>query len=241
MMKPLAHRAVMASRRSPPKALDFFPTPPWAVRAGIELIQEVDASMREASGALISDPACGAGHMSHVQADTFGDVGVQASDVFDYGWGHEVGDFLSPSWREGRIAPDWIMTNPPFSVALDFALLALQRAERGVALLLRSAFAEGVERHRRLFEPHPPLIEAAFCERVPMVEGRWDPEASTATSYSWFIWTIEGDFNTGLTLGHGRTDRRWIAPGTRDRLWMPDDIRRFTVPAPVPLLEMLEG
>jgi hypothetical protein len=36
--------------------------------------------------------------------------------------------------------------------------------------------------------PHPPFAILQFCERVPMVKGRYDPAASTATSYCWIVW-----------------------------------------------------
>jgi len=232
-LKARGFTAVMASRRSPPRALDYFPTPPWATRAGAALVRELDP-MAADNRILICEPACGGGHMSHVLADNFGNTSVFASDVFDYDWGHSVQDFLSPEW-DGFWDPDWIVTNPPFSIAPQFALLALERARRGVALLLRSAFSEGAERYRTLFQPYPPVIEAQFCERVPMVAGCWDPKASSATAYSWFIWTKDDGF--GIRLGQGRTERRWIAPGAREAFTMPDDVRRFAPTAPAPLFD----
>lgn len=207
--------SVMAARRSPPDALDFFPTPPWATRAGVELICELD-ERAAASNVGVSEPACGAGHMALVLQEHFGDVA--ASDVFDYGWGAETADFLADDWASPYL--DWIVTNPPFKVGARFAELAIRRARRGVALLCRSAFAEGERRHRNLFAPFPPAVIAQFSERVPMVEGRWDPEAGTATSYAWFIW-LTGERNST------HTQFRWIAPGTRGRLWRSDDVRRF--------------
>lgn len=36
-----------------------------------------------------------------------------------------------------------------------------------------------------------------------MVKGRYDPKASTATSYCWLVWLRHGDGDTRL---------RWIAP-----------------------------
>jgi hypothetical protein len=32
---------------------------------------------------------------------------------------------------------------------------------------------------------------AQFAERVPMTKCRWDPEADTATSYAWFVWSLQ--------------------------------------------------
>ena len=49
------------------RQLDYFPTPPWAARAGAELIRFVDPEAR-----TIWEPACGDGHMAAVlrPADT---------------------------------------------------------------------------------------------------------------------------------------------------------------------------
>jgi hypothetical protein len=118
---------------------------------------------------------------------------VYASDIHDYGFG-EVGDFLDPGLGRTWSPPDrpaMIITNPPFNLAVEFAERALSIASMGVALLLRSVWIEGVERGR-FFDRHPVTYLAPFAERVPMVKGRLDRKASSATAYSWFVW-IHGD------------------------------------------------
>lgn len=57
-----------------------------------------------------------------------------------------------------------------------------------MAILARTQFVEGVGRFERLFRERPPAVFAPFTERVPMVRGRLDQSASTATSYAWFVW-----------------------------------------------------
>jgi hypothetical protein len=59
---------------------------------------------------------------------------------------------------------------------------------------------------------------AQFVERVPIVKGRWDPDASSATAYAWFVW------RPSVT---GETIFRWIPPGRRTVLARPDDRARF--------------
>jgi hypothetical protein len=49
-------------------------------------------------------------------------------------------------------------------------------------------FIESVGRYREIFEQTPPTRFAQFTERVPMVKGRLDAKASTATGYAWIIW-----------------------------------------------------
>ncbi|ACL61078.1 type I restriction-modification system subunit M [Methylobacterium nodulans] len=223
-MKTRDARAVMASRREPPTALDFFPTPPWATRALCELLRERGVPI---GGQQVWDPACGEGHMAGPLADYFRHV--EASDVFDYGRGYRVTDFLDPAGHADR--PDWIITNPPFSTSLEFALIALPLARVGVALLVRTSWLEGGERYAKLFGPTPPSLVAQFCERVPMTRGRWDPAATTATSYTWVVWRT-------MANRRPKTEFTHLPPGTRARCARPDDALRYGVQADAPLLTL---
>lgn len=224
-MKAGGGTAVMAGRHEPPDSLDFFPTPPWATRALCEHVLPWFGCERRGT---VWEPACGEGHMAEPLGEYF--ESVRATDIFPYGYGEQE-DFLAgpllaaESDAAAGDCPDWIITNPPFNRAAEFALAALRRAGRGVALLVRNQWIEGAERYRRLFQPHPPTAVAPFVERVPMVKGRWDPAATTATAYSWFVW-------------YGRppwpgTQVLWIPPGCRQRLTRPDDRRRFAAWAAV--------
>lgn len=197
--------AVMAQRIEPHDSLDYFPTPPFATRALCEFLHMGLTPMWS-----VWESACGQGHMAVPLAEYFGEV--RASDVCAYGFG-EVHDFLMPFEPASISAskPDWIITNPPFRLAQAFALAALQRAACGVALLVRTAFLEGgyakdgTSRFERLFKPHPPSMILQFCDRVPMVKGRYDPEASTATAYCWIVWSTR-------PRAMQTTEFRWLPP-----------------------------
>lgn len=210
-MKPADHRAVMAGRREPPDSLDYFPTPPWATRALFEHVIEIEHHW-------CWEPAAGEGHMAAVLGEYFGEV--WRTDVHDYGGLHQVGSFVG-SGPDVVMTPDpnpgWIITNPPFNLAVEFAERALSEATEGVALLVRTSWLEGGDRYRRLFRDQPPAIVAQFCERVPMVKGRWDPGASTATSYCWVVWNND----------RHATRLKWIPPGCRERLTRPGDVERW--------------
>lgn len=217
--------AVMAQRAEPHDSLDYFPTPPWAVRAlceHLEMWGRIDI-------ATCWEPACGDGHMVKALADFF--MSVTGSDVHDYRSAEQsaVHDFLFPvdppfadRWTGGT--PEWIVTNPPFRLAEAFALRALELAGDGVALLVRTSFLEGVGRHERLFELFPPEWILQFTERVPMVKGRLDGDASTATAYCWIVWAQPCPSGTSRAPRHAShfPAFRWLPP-CRRRLERPED------------------
>ena len=117
-----------------------------------------------------------------------------------------------------QIEVDWIVTNPPFRRAEEFALKALDRARVGVALFTRLQWLETVGRYNRLFKNQPPTLIAIFAERCPLHMGRWLPNGSTATGYIWLVWV----------KGMAPRAPLWIPPGQRKLCARPDDVERFT-------------
>lgn len=172
--------AVMQRRVEPHDSLDDFPTPPWATRALCEWL---------AARGLISptetarEPAANRGHMVAPLREYF--ATVEASDIHDYGAGFPIRDYLS-----GPRPPvvGWTITNPPYRLAEQFIARALDSSESGVAMLVRSAFLEGVGRYQRLFSAAPPTDILQFTERVVMHKGRLSATGSTATAYCWLVW-----------------------------------------------------
>lgn len=210
--------AVMARRVEPHHSLDFFPTPPWATRALFKRVLP-ELGFAPPFGHMV-DPCCGQGHMAAVLAEAA--RAVTATDIFDYGYPLGVSniDFLNTMVHSvaSSDAPDWYIFNPPFKIAAEFVLRALDLAKVGVAALCRLQWIEGQERYEALFRPYPEAAFAPFVERVPMISGRWDPDASTATSYAWFVWTKVASPRGARILR--------IAPCARD-LTRPDDRKRF--------------
>jgi hypothetical protein len=199
--------AVMARRIEPHDSLDDFPTQPWGTRALMEMFKR-HRLIKDRQSAW--EPAANRGFMVRPLKEYF--ASVRATDIFDYGFGYQVEDFLMPLRQTAT--PDWIITNPPFRLAKEFALTALERARVGCALLVRTSFIEGVDRYRTLFEKTRPDFNFQFVERLPMVKGRCDPNASTATSYCWLVWLKESP--RMLTI------QDWIPP-CRAELERPGD------------------
>jgi hypothetical protein len=211
--------AVMQQRTEAHDSLDDFPTPPWATRALIKHViwprygfTPPEIMKRE----TVWEPACNRGHMSRPLREFFGIV--RTSDIHDYNT-HEqdqVSDFLFPGSESPCIAAqgvDWIITNPPFRLAQQFLSRAFGLRPRvGIAVIVRSAFLEGVGRYQELFSQNPPSVIAQFAERVVMVKGRLTATGSTATAYCWLVW-MDGEEPTQMT---------WIPP-CRKALERPQD------------------
>ena len=196
--------AVMQQRSEPHDSLDDFPTPPWATRALLDHLPVPFFPFKDQS---VREPAANRGHMVKPLAEYFDRV--EASDIHDYGAGFAVQDYL---FGPPPAHTDWTITNPPFRLAEKFIARALTCSDY-VAVIVRSAFLEGVGRHRDLFRVTPPRMVLQFCERVVMHKGKLSAKGSTATAYCWIVWQC----------GHkGPTEFDWIAP-CRKRLELEGD------------------
>lgn len=213
---PAAH---MAGRVTPAGDLDYSPTPPWATRALVERVLRSAGREAQCKWQTAWEPACGEGHMAEVLREYFREV--WATDInARKGYPDCVGGFL-PEDGIGSLSGhfDWIITNPPFEDrVLKFMDRALDLAGYGVAMFLQLRYLEGIGRYERIYKDRPPTIVAPFVERVPLVMGRYDPEASTTTAFMWLVWL----------KGAAPQAPIWIPPGCKAALARPDDAARFT-------------
>jgi hypothetical protein len=160
---------------------DFYQTPQIAVQKLLEA---------ETFQHLVWEPACGKGAI----VDVLEDAGhnVMASDLFEY---PDIDatfgvDFLT---QLGTVTRTDIVTNPPFRLALEFAVkgLSLLKGTRGkLALLNRLAWLESAKR-RPFFESSPLKSVWVFSNRLPMMHRPdWEGTkiATGTVAYAWFVW-----------------------------------------------------
>lgn len=217
--------SVMSSRSLDADDLDFFPTPPWATRAMIqEVIGKEVTPVSHLKSQICWENACGQGHMALPLSEFFGRV--YCSDIFDHGmdrldegygpfeeFEHSLIDFTDANAGLPACGvPHWIISNPPFSDrVIEFVLRAIEVAPQiGFAYLLRLPFVETESRYREIFSRFKPSIIAYSADRIPMIEGVYDPEASSATAYAWFIWLAADCFNgdaKGVWIPYGSPRR----------------------------------
>lgn len=183
--------AVSAQRFEATNSLDDFPTPPWGARAWAEIIIGAENLV----GKSCWEPAANRGFLVRGLGGYF--ATVTCSDIYDYGAGYPVFDFLSMRGPDLLSAkppmdgtPDWVVTNPPFNRLLDFTLLGLKIARVGVAIFCRTQCLEGIGRFKNMFAPYADrYCFSQFVERISLVRGGVDPSAGRPAAYGWLtIW-----------------------------------------------------
>jgi hypothetical protein len=159
----------------PPRSRDFYRTPAIATQA---------LMTAEPFTGSIWEPACGDGALSKVLVAL--GHNVVSTDICDRGYGRPGVDFLS---QNIALAPN-VITNPPFSLAAEFATKACELATEKIALLRRLGWLESQAR-RSMFETLPLSRVLVFSKRLPMMHrDQWaGPKASSAVPFAWFIFT----------------------------------------------------
>ena len=157
--------------------LDYYATDPRAVELLLEL---------EQFAPVIWEPACGEGHISKV-LQTHG-YEVISTDLVYRGFGDpEPLDFLTETIDgfEGDI-----ITNPPYSVGLQFVQRALDsiRPSGKVAMFLKVHFLEGQKRGE-LFAKSPPRTFYISRSRLACFKnGDMSVKPANAIAYAWYVW-----------------------------------------------------
>lgn len=170
--------------------LDFYPTASWATEA---LLARVPITGR------VLEPCVGRGDIARVIKgdDLRGHrVWVYTNDLDRHHVADEHEDARDRGWWSrvrDRLEPEWVVTNPPFSVAHEILPLAFATATKGVAMLLRITYLEPCEGRAGWLAAHPPdkLIV------LPRISFTGDGSTDLATC-AWFVWSQEGNFGNKI-------------------------------------------
>jgi hypothetical protein len=114
-----------------------------------------------------------------------------ASDIYD---GYDFPGTKIEDYRDA--VPEWdvdgIITNPPFTFALEFLKKSLREVPY-VAYLLRTNFLESVGR-LKFWRDHPPARVWISSRRFNMHRhGYTGPRVSSNQSFAWFVWQAGSD------------------------------------------------
>jgi hypothetical protein len=165
---------------------DLYETPPEAVRALLEV---------EQFKGPIWEPACGPGAIVRVLRDL--GLHVVASDIDDYGCPDSKSriDFLMEQQIPQGI--EALITNPPYSLADEFARHALDLGVPRIALLLKTIYISG-QRERSRGIGASDILDAGrlaeflpFANRLPVMHRHgWEGKKieSSSVDHAWFVW-----------------------------------------------------
>jgi len=179
---------------------DFYPTHPVITQMLLD---------REELDGTIWEPACGRGDMSKVLIGRGYDV--LSTDLIDRGYGEGGIDFLDDDQisRFGQF--DNIVTNPPFTFALDFVLQAKKIARKKICILNSPMFLDGIKRYEMWIDKDFPLKNMyQFAGRVVFrKDGLSDQSQNGLIRFprAWFV------FEKGYT---GKPTIDWILPELDD-------------------------
>lgn len=159
--------------------LDYYGTNPNAVKS---LLREERFTQE------VWEPT--AGHHNIVNVLEEYKYKVRSTDIFDYGFGDELVNFLelSKSSFKEPFEGDIIM-NPPYYDAVPFVQKALELIQPGrkVAAFLRLLFLEGQGRYENIFKNDPPKTIYVFSKRQVCSKVDDFTEGS-AVAYCWIVW-----------------------------------------------------
>lgn len=158
------------------KPQDEYMTPPWAVQA---LLQHVRPHGR------FLEPCLGSGHIARTVGQLpsitlvdFCDI-TQGRDFLTYNPGHRF---------------EWIITNPPFSIACEFIERSLWMADN-VAFLLRLNFL-GSDDRREWWQTRMPTALYVLTPRPHFLNrdgtrvlGKNGKPGNDSCEYAWFVWS----------------------------------------------------
>lgn len=141
---------------------DFYPTPKSAIFPLFDWI-------RWDPPGTFFEPCIGSGAIAELVPTDWEVHGCDIMTGTDY-LTHDIG-----------YRPDLIITNPPYSLALEFLEKSLVESAT-VAYLLRLNFLESKKR-KAFWNQNPPTHLLTLAERPKFINGKSD-----ACGYGWFVW-----------------------------------------------------
>jgi hypothetical protein len=168
---------IQSSHQHSDRGLDAYFSPPEAVARLLHIEGKYLPQ-------CIWEPAAGDGAIVRPLQDA--GFTVFASDIVDYGLKDcTIIDYLRAKPMNGA---QGIVTNPPYKLAMNFAIKALKEMPY-LALLLRTNFLESTAR-LPFFRSHQPARIWISSRRLPMMHrhGWQGRRAPSNTCFAWFVW-----------------------------------------------------
>lgn len=155
---------------------DWYPTPAWCTRSLLAVL--------DVKGKSVLEPCAGTGAIAEVLRAAGARVScIEIDQQRADECGAECGDFLAlpaDPLREPALRFDLVITNPPFSLAMEFVERSMLWAPR-VAMLLRLSWLASIKRAPFLRAHTPSLY---VLPKRPSFTGK----GTDSADYAWFLW-----------------------------------------------------
>lgn len=133
---------------------EYYPTPEGITRALLPYLHIPN----QGNHYNILEPCCGAGAIAKVLERTYSLASIMGTDII-YSIEYDATD--PEYWLEAQRA-NWVITNPPFSLASQILPLAFEHASTGVAFLLKLTYAEPTEDRALWLHQHSDHLRYCF-------------------------------------------------------------------------------
>ena len=163
---------------------DFYATDPVALQKLLDGCSKwLDAIFSDAQRRGVWECACGNGNLAKLLEDRLFDV--HATDLKDRGYGIPGIDFLQSKISGYPI----ILTNPPYSLATEFAEHALEiLLEGGVYIaLMNITYFAGQKRYQKLYSKLALREIYVFSKLIECLKNNTPSGHSSIANYAWFV------------------------------------------------------
>ena len=167
----------VSKRDSNGKKSDFYETPYTLTRRFLDA-EYFDKSLS------VCEPACGDGAISKILNERWDKELITSYDIRD----KDKSNFL---WDYDNY--NYIITNPPYSLAFEFIQKAKQISKLKFAFLLPLYYLHGKKRYDEIFSDRSYGLEKIYVfTRSPMLGETLREDGKHATGmmpYAWYVWT----------------------------------------------------
>ena len=164
------------------KKSDFYETP-YSISRHLLNREVFDTNL------TVCEPACGDGAIVNILKEKWDENKITSYDIDK--------NFLNDSQQY-----DYIITNPPFSIAQDFIKQAKKLAKIKFAFLLPLSYLHGKKRHDEIYMDKSYGLEKIYVfTRYPMLGDKLREDGKYRTGmmvYAWYIFT--NDYSDSPTI-----------------------------------------
>lgn len=152
---------------------DYYPTPCFMTRSLLHFHPSI-------AGARVLEPCSGDGAIVRV-LEKAGCL-VLTNDIDPRHPAQSHHDATDPKYWAALPYVEWVITNPPFNVALPILQHAIAHATIGAAFLLRKTFLEPTDERGPWLAEHPP------ARLIGQPRYSFRGKGSDSVSCDWYIW-----------------------------------------------------